>query len=184
MYLFLHVETGGLTPEFSLLELGALAVDESGKEVSRLYLKTKPDGKDPAYTITPRALEFNKIDPIVHDKQAIPYNKAEYVLYEYLEELYRLNSYRKLTVVGWSLSFTMPFIHAYLFPRDSWIQYTNLRAIDLYSMCALATIQGKAPKVSSLHDLNKILPEEIEDDNTAIRDCKVFHSLFEYLKGL
>lgn len=60
--LIFDTETGGLTPDFSVLSLGALAGDLETGEVSGAFecLVKLPSYDD--YNVTPKAMEINKLD--------------------------------------------------------------------------------------------------------------------------
>ncbi len=140
-YIALDAETGGVTPETSLLTVYFAVLDENFCVVDDLDLKVKPD--DENYVITARALEINKINLVKHDKLAIPYKDAKPLLYKFLEKNYQGE---KLIPVGHGVAFDVRRVYSTLISQGSWENFVSYRVLDTGNAAQFLRVAGLFPK--------------------------------------
>jgi len=124
-YIAFDTETGGVTPETSLLTVYFAVLDENLCVVDELDLKVKPD--DGNYVVTAQGLAINKINLIEHDKMAIPYKDAKTPLYKFLERNYQGE---KLIPVGHGIYFDILRVRPTLISQGSWENFCSYRTLD------------------------------------------------------
>jgi len=140
-YIALDTETGGVTPETSLLTLFLAVLNENFCVVDELDLKVKPD--DGNYVTTARALEINKINLIEHDKVAIPYKEAKTLLYKFIEKNYQGE---KLIPVGHGVAFDVRRIYPTLISQGSWENFVSYRVLDTGNAAQFLRAAGLFPR--------------------------------------
>lgn len=167
MYLSIDCEMGGVGPQFSLLQVGAIFYSDDFREVDKLDLKVKPD--DGVYKVSAEGLKVNKINLINHDITALTYTDAGKILGQ---KLYKYCTENKslLKIVGLNVGGDIRQITTHLISPKTWENFVSHREIDvsaihglflaagLYegkvngSLCSLLT-QFKIPHLSSsLHN--------------------------------
>ena len=140
-YLALDVETGGVTPETSLLTAYLAVLDDAFHIVDELDLKLKPE--DGNYVVTAQALSINKINLVEHDKVAMPYSKAKTPLYQFLERNYQGE---KLIPVGHGVSFDVRRVSSILISQGSWENFVSYRLLDTGNAAQFLRAAGLFPK--------------------------------------
>lgn len=126
-YLVVDTETGGLTPDFSLLTVFLGAYDEDFKMISSRHILIKPD--DGNYKVSASALAINNINLVEHDKEAYTQSQARSIVKEFLN----IHSYaetQKLNLVGHNVHFDLAQIFANLCDKQTWNRYVSYRVID------------------------------------------------------
>jgi len=139
-YLALDVETGGVTPETSLLTAYFAVLDENLLVVDDLNLLVKPD--DGNYVVTAQALAINKINLINHDVVAMPYKAARTPLYQFLERNYQGE---KLIPVGHGTAFDVARVKKDLISQGSWENYVSYRTLDTSIAAQFLRAAGRFP---------------------------------------
>lgn len=162
MYLFIDTETGGLTPRHSLLTLSCIGVDEKFQIVPTadgghgLYLQLRHD----EYAVTAGALAVNKIDLLVHDKQAITLEAARVRVCSFIEQVLQKTGKKRLVPAGHNVAFDVQFLRAYLLDDPTWDRYFTYPALDT---AAVARYLNAAGVYSGSYSLSKLcerfLPE-------------------------
>jgi hypothetical protein len=147
MYLFFDTETGGLTPDYSLLTLSAIVADSQFNIVSihdmdpGVYLRLKHAN----YVTHPRAMEVNRIDLREHDAEGFSVADARDIFLAFVKEAVSATGVRKLIPAGHNVPFDMRFLHAHLLPADEWENYFTHPALDT---CAVARFFSSANLIS------------------------------------
>ena len=126
-YLFLDVESGGLTTEYSLLTAYLAVYDEQLNLLDSLSLQMKPD--DGVYNINPEALAVNKINLIEHNKTAITYKEAKTLLYTFLN-WHSSKGADKLIACGHNVVFDIIFCTHFILSRNTWGKFISHHSID------------------------------------------------------
>ena len=140
-FLGLDVETGGVTPETSLLTAYFAVLDENLLVVDDLHLFVKPD--DGNYIVTAQALAINKINLIEHDKIAMTYKAARTPLYQFLERNYKGE---KLIPVGHGTAFDVARVKKDLISQGSWENFVSYRLLDTGNAAQFLRAAGLFPK--------------------------------------
>lgn len=137
MYLFFDTETGGLTPDHSLLTLSAIVTDRQFNIVTvhdmdpGVYMRLKYD----RYVTHPRAMEVNKINLDEHDEHGFTVPEAREIFESFVKEGRAATGESKLIPAGHNVPFDTRFVQAYLMPEDQWSRYFTHPAFDT---CAIA----------------------------------------------
>jgi oligoribonuclease (3'-5' exoribonuclease) len=190
MYLFVDTETGGLTPEHSLLTVSCIIVDEHfniipvAAEDGRpgLYLDIKHD----EYSLTSGALSVNKINLVEHDKHATAIPEARSMLRAFLNRGLQAMNKKRFVPAGHNVGFDVRFLQAYLLSPEEWDQYFTYPALDTAAVARFFNAAGIHAGGYSLGRLrDKFIPHasggdlhNAEIDNlTAIELAKKFVSL-------
>jgi len=145
MYLFVDTETGGLTPQHSLLTVSAICVDPDFNIIPRdngehgLYLKIKHE----EYALTAGALSVNKINIAEHDATAIPAQEASNQLCSYIEAMIRKSGKARLIPAGHNVAFDVSFLRAYLLDNSTWDMYFTYPAFDTAAIARFLNAAGK-----------------------------------------
>lgn len=126
MYVFIDTETGGLSPDYSLLTLAAAITDENFHILDRMYFGIHA----PVYCVTPEAMATNQINLAEHAKTALSVPAAAARLREFLSNGAALTGKKKLVPAGHNVSFDIRFIHAQLMPEEEWREYCTYPALD------------------------------------------------------
>jgi DNA polymerase III epsilon subunit-like protein len=194
MYLFFDTETGGLTPQHSLLTVSCIVVDDKFNIIpvgnplqtddgrTGLYLKIKHD----EYALTSGALSVNKIDLVEHDKQSTPLPAARTILRAFLDDGLRVSNKKRFVPAGHNVAFDVKFLQAYLLTPEEWDRYFTYPALDTAAIARFLSAAGMHAGGYSLGKLrDKFIPHtsgaelhDAEIDNlTAIELAKKFVSL-------
>lgn len=175
MYLFFDTETGGLTPDFSLLTLSAILTDRDFNIVCvhdldpGLYLRVKHDN----YVTHPKAMEVNGIDLAEHDEHGFTVPEAREAFAAFVKEGRALLGQKKLIPAGHNVPFDVKFLQHYVMPEDEWRDVFTHPALDT---CAAARLFAAANKISGgcgldnlrrIFDINTGVAHNAESDNLA-----------------
>lgn len=140
LYLPFDTETGGLTPESSLLTAHFAVCDKDFNVIDELGLAMKPN--DGQYNVSCEALEINKIDLIAHDKVAKTYSEAGQDLRNFLWK-YSKNGQIKLVPVGKNVGFDVIKVTDNLLGRKTWNQFVSYRLYDITGMVMMMKRTGR-----------------------------------------
>ena len=164
MFLFLDCETGGIGPEYSLLQTYLLITDDQFNPMDDLMLLTKPD--DGIYKVCGEAMNVNRIDLKVHDTQALYYKEAGTKLYKWLQ-LHTNDGKDKLIVVGHNVKGDIDSIIRSLISRGTWDKFTSYRLRDTQTVACFLIDCGIIKNISgSLESLCKYfrINQSVGDD--------------------
>jgi DNA polymerase III epsilon subunit-like protein len=137
MYLFFDTETGGLTPDHSLLTVSAIVTDKNFDIVTvhdmdpGVYIRLKYSN----YVTHPKAMEVNKIDLNDHDENGFTVAEASEIFESFVKEGRAALGGGKLIPAGHNVPFDMRFVQAYLMPESQWSKYFTHPPLDT---CAVA----------------------------------------------
>lgn len=175
MYLFFDTETGGLTPDYSLLTLSAIVTDKNF-DIIRIhdmdpgvYMQLKHAN----YVTHPRAMEVNKIDLRDHDADGFSVDEARDIFLAFVKEAIATTGERKLIPAGHNVPFDMRFVQAYLLPLAEWENYFTHPALDTCAVARFLTAADVIKGGCSLGALRKTFNIETgrghnaENDNLA-----------------
>ena len=155
MYLFLDTETGGLTPDHSLLTLSAIAVDASFNVVPVLdfspgvYLQLK----HASYVTQPRAMEINGINLADHDVHGFTVDEAREVLSAYVRAAKQYFGIERLQPAGHNVGFDVQFLQAQVLPKEEW---RCLVSDKLFDTCELARRYGNRRSIPGGYSLRNL----------------------------
>lgn len=158
MYLFVDTETGGLTPQHSLLTVSAICVDANFDIIPRengehgIYLKIKHE----EYALTAGALSVNKINIAEHDATATPLQDASHNLCAYIEAMRRKSGKPRLIPAGHNVAFDVNFLRSYLINDKEWDEYFTYPAFDTAAIARFLNAAGKHPGGYSLGRLREL----------------------------
>lgn len=125
MYVFFDTETGGLTPDYSLLTVSAIVADPQLNEIiihdlqPGLYLRLKYAN----YVTHERAMAVNKINLADHDRIGFTVPEASEALDAFLREAKRMTGVQRFIPAGHNVAFDMRFLQAYLLPEKQWDRF-------------------------------------------------------------
>lgn len=139
-YICIDTETGGITPDTSLLTAYFGVFDENFNFVIDLDLALKPDNG--IYNVTAEALKINKINLVVHDGIALPYKRAKALLYEFLRQSYQGE---KLIPVGHGLNFDLLQVRQNLVSKETWEDFVSYRPLDTRNAAQFLRTVGLFP---------------------------------------
>lgn len=137
MYLFFDTETGGLTPDHSLLTLSAIVTDSNFNIVPvhefepGVYVRVKHN----PYVTHKKAMEVNKIDLADNDANGFTVAETQEIFVSFVKEAIAVTGCRKLIPAGHNVPFDMRFLHAHVLPETHWGQYFTHPPLDT---CAVA----------------------------------------------
>lgn len=171
MYLFIDTETGGLTPDHSLLTLSVIPVDKDFHVVpveyrcarsgvtqntdSGLYLTIQSD----TYVLSQGALAVNKINIVEHDKTAMRIDQARDTLVSFIKSVLKVFGKKYLVPAGHNVAFDAQFIRAHLLDEQLWNQYFTYPSLDTAAVARFLNAAGIIDGGYSLTALrNKFLP--------------------------
>lgn len=191
MYLFIDTETGGLTPQHSLLTVSCIGVDENFNVVPvddnqrGLYLKIKHE----EYALTAGALAVNKIDVTQHHTSGVSLQDAQIALRQFVASVLRKTGKKRLVPAGHNVGFDVQFIRANLLTNSEWDEFFTYPALDTAAVARFLTAAGMHDGGYSLARLrDKFTPHmrgnlhNAETDNlTTIELAKKFVSLLKNL---
>lgn len=170
-YFLFDTETGGLQKEMSLLTLSGFVLDENLNTLDHINMKIKPD--DGIYKVSARALEVNKIDLSLHEKNAMRLSEAQICFKNYI---WKWAIADKLTPVGHNIRFDVKFAKHHLL--NDWDRYFEKHHIDTVSIGKYLSLSGILPKLNGYSlselamatnvkvDLGKMHDAEIDADIT------------------
>lgn len=189
MYLFMDAETGGLTPQHSLLTVSFIAVDDKfnvvplGDDNPGLYLRLRHD----EYALTAGALEVNKINLAEHHQKAMPIDVAREMLRNYLLRACQTTNKKRLIPAGHNVSFDVQFIRANLLTSQQWDEFFTYPFLDTASTArffnSAGMLSGGGYSLTALRDrflphLSKSVMHNAETDNlVTIELAKKFASM-------
>jgi DNA polymerase III epsilon subunit-like protein len=137
MYFFFDTETGGLTPDYSLLTFSAIIADRNFNVVSvhgldpGLYLRLRY----PRYNTQPRAMAINRINLAEHDAHGFSVPEAREMLLAFVHEACVATGERRLIPAGHNVPFDIQFTQRYLLPQVEWGNHFAHPSLDT---CAIA----------------------------------------------
>lgn len=155
MYVFFDTETGGLTPDYSLLTVSAIVADAQLNAVTihdlcpGLYLRLKHAN----YVTHKRALEVNKIDLADHDRIGFTVAEATEALDSFLTEAKKLLGVQRFIPAGHNVPFDIRFLQAYLLPEKRWEHFFMNPPLDT---CATARFFTAANRLAVGCGLEKL----------------------------
>ncbi len=175
MYLFFDTETGGLTPDFSLLTVSAIVVDRNFDIVHvhgfdpGLYVKVKHDN----YVVHPKAMEVNNIDLSDNDATGFSVNDAAELFEVFVKEGLSLTGCRRFIPAGHNVPFDVRFLQHYFVPESAWGNYFTHPALDTCAsarlLAASNVIQGSCglPTLRKIFKIETGVGHNAESDNLA-----------------
>lgn len=164
-YIAFDTETGGLTPDKSLLTVYAVILDEQFRTVEEIDLKLRPDTG--SFICTEESLKVNGINLLKHQIQAVPYSKAASDFTSFLQR--HAPNKKRLTAIGSNIPFDKMFVKQYLCPNlDDYIAYKHL---DVGNIFEFLKVSGIVPKHKSgkLGDIAQHFNVKV---NNALHDAK------------
>lgn len=145
-YFIFDCETGGPSPEMSLLTLYGMVLDQNLEPIDSIGLTIKPNNG--RYVIRSEAMAVNKIDIVKHDSIAIYEKEAAAQFYNFA---FKHGSQEKMTPIGHNLSMDIDFVKVHLLKDrenstgSSWGKFFSYRRIDTASIAQYLIISGKLP---------------------------------------
>lgn len=187
MYLFIDTETGGLTPQHSLLTVSCIGVDKDFNILPvpavapGLYLRIKHE----EYALTAGALSVNKIDLPQHHAAGLTLQEARSALRTFIADVMLRCGNKRLVPAGHNVGFDVQFIRANLLTDTEWDNYFTYPALDTAAVARFLNAAGRHDGGYSLTRLrDKFVPHmsgdlhNAEVDNlTTIELAKKFVSL-------
>jgi exonuclease I len=155
VYIFFDTETGGLTPEHSLLTLSAIVTDPQLNVVvihelqPGLYLRLKHDN----YVTQPRAMQVNQIDLAEHDQFGFTLPDAIETLIAFIREAKAALGVQRFIPAGHNVPFDMRFLQAQLLPPKMW---DNFFMNPPFDTCAAARLFNAANRLNVGCGLGKL----------------------------
>ena len=141
-YIAMDVETGGLTPETSILTAFFAVLDQDFNVTDEIDFNLKPE--DGIYRVTAGGLMVNKINLVEHDKTAILVKDAKTPLYEFLK---KNNHGEKLIPIGHNVAFDISRIKRDgLISEGSWETFVSYRCVDTGVVCQFLRAAGLFPE--------------------------------------
>lgn len=145
MYLFVDTETGGLTPQHSLLTVSCIGVDENfdiipvASGVPGLYLRIKHE----EYALTAGALSVNKIDLAQHHAAGLTPPEAQKALLYFLADIMKRCGKKRLVPAGHNVGFDVQFLRANLLTDEQWDQHFTYPAFDTAAIARFLNAAGR-----------------------------------------
>lgn len=173
MYLFMDTETGGLTPDRSLLTVSLIPVDKQFNIVPLtyfdplmqrtehadcgLYVAVKPE----TYVIDQEAMAVNKINIAEHEQDAVPIAAARQLIKSFAEAARKLFGKKYLVPAGHNVAFDAQFLKAHIFTEEEWDTLFTYPALDTASAARFLNAAGAIDGGYSLTALrSKFLSED------------------------
>jgi DNA polymerase III epsilon subunit-like protein len=175
MYLFFDTETGGLTPDHSLLTLSAIVTDDKFNIIPTLgfdpgvYVRVKYAN----YVVHPKAMEVNGIKLADNDANGFTVAETKEIFVSFIKEALATTGCRKLIPAGHNVPFDTRFVQAHLLPEKDWGLYFTHPAFDTCAIARLLTaanvISGGCglPKLCTAFDIDPGTAHNAESDNLA-----------------
>lgn len=185
MYLFMDCETGGLTPDYSLLTLAAIVADEDfnpirgGNKVDTLTLEIR----HPTYVVTPEALTINKIDLVNHSACGLKLEEAQEKFAEFVRNGKAMCG-DKLIPAGHNLPFDLQFVWSQLMPEEEWRRHCSYHFIDTMVVARFFKAAGIIDGGCSLTDLRELFHVETGAAHTALADTQATLAIARALKSI
>lgn len=167
MYLFLDTETGGLSPDYSLLTVAAATTDENFNITNRICFGILPAG---FYVVSPAALRVNKINLAEHSVSSLSLAKANEELTNFLKDAMAHNSNKWLIPAGHNLKFDLDFIWAQLMPEEDWKKFCTYPVLDTAVLARFFASIGKIPGFYNLVSLRQLFQIETGEAHNAMSD--------------
>lgn len=170
--MFFDTETGGLTPDFSLLTLSAIATDAQFNIVSvcgydkGMYLRIKHED----YVVHPRAMEVNGIKLADNTEHGFTVTEARELLLAFVAEAKKVLGERKLVPAGHNFPFDMRFLQAYLIPDPEWHDHFTHPPLDTCLSARLLLAAKLIEGGCSLPHLRKLFGIKTGADHNAQSD--------------
>lgn len=166
MYVFIDTETGGLTPDYSLLTLAAAVTDEDFNIRDIVCFGIH----GPTYCVTKEAMEVNQINLVDHAKSALSSTAAAARLREFLINGAALTGRKKLIPAGHNVAFDLRFIHAQLIDEVSWNEYCTYPALDTVAIARFFVAAKRITGSCSLPAMRKLFQIETGSAHNAESD--------------
>jgi DNA polymerase III epsilon subunit-like protein len=182
MYLFMDTETGGLTPEHSLLTVSVIPVDKDFQIVpvdyydpffnqtthtdSGIYVAIKSD----TYVLDQEALAVNKIDIVEHDKTAVPIAVARELICGFAEHCRKLFGKKYLVPAGHNVAFDVKFLKAHVLSEQEWDRLFTYPALDT---AAIARFLNAAGYIGGGYSLTSLRDKFLSDDFGVAHNAEV-----------
>ena len=185
MYLFMDCETGGLTPDYSLLTLAAIVADadfnpiRGGNKVDTLTLEIR----HPTYVVSPEALTINKIDLVNHSACGLKLEEAKEKFEEFVKNGKAMCG-DKLIPAGHNLLFDLNFVWAQLMPQDVWRRYCNHHFLDTMVVARFFKATGVIEGGCSLTDLRELFHVDTGVAHTALADTQATMAIARALAAI
>lgn len=142
MYLFIDTETGGLTPDRSLLTVSMIPVDKELQIIpieyydplqnttshtdAGLYLALKHD----TYVVDKQALAVNKLNVVEHDESAVPLPLAHDLVCSFIRQVLKTVGRKYLVPAGHNVAFDVAFLKSQLFTPAEWDEFFTYPFFD------------------------------------------------------
>lgn len=185
MYLCIDTETGGLTPDYSLLTLAAIVADEEfnpirgGTAADTLSLEIR----HPKYVVSPEALTINKIDLVHHSARGLRIEQAQQKFSEFVRQAKELCG-KKMIPIGHNLPFDLSFVWAQLLPKEQWNQYCDYHFLDTMVAARFFKAAGVIQGGCRLDDLREFFHIDTGQAHTALADTKATLAVARALKAI
>lgn len=141
-YIAIDTETGGLSPDTSLLTAYFTILDENLDSKASLSLFVKPNNG--VYSVTAQALSVNKINLIEHDKIAITYSKAGQDFRDFIIK-HSDGGKLKLIPIGQNVYFDLERIYGLLLNKNEAQKYMSYRLLDTGVITQFYKLKGVIP---------------------------------------
>lgn len=185
MYLCIDTETGGLTPDYSLLTVAAIVADEDfnpvrgGNAADTLSLAIR----HPKYVVSPEALTVNRIDLIHHSATGVKLEQAQQRFEDFVRQAKDMCG-KKLIPVGHNLPFDTGFVWEQLLPKDKWSQYCDYHFLDTMVAARFFKAAGVIQGGCRLDDLREFFQIDTGPAHTALADTKATLAVARALKTI
>jgi DNA polymerase III epsilon subunit-like protein len=173
MYLFMDAETGGLTPQHSLLTVSFIVVDERfnivplGEDNPGLYLRIRHD----EYALTAGALAVNKINLVEHNEKGLPLPAAAERMRDFLRRGCAATNKKRLIPSGHNVNFDVQFVRANLLTDEQWNEFFTYPFLDTAAIARFLNAAGMYSGGYSLTALrSRFLPGMTGDLHNAEAD--------------
>lgn len=175
MYVFFDTETGGLTPDYSLLTVSAIVADAQLNVVTiqdlcpGLYLRLKHAN----YVTHERALQVNKINLADHDRIGFTVAEASEALDAFLREAKRMLGVQRFIPAGHNVPFDIRFLQAYLLPEKRWDRFFMNPPLDtcttarFFNTANRLTVGCGLEKLRAYFGIDTGVAHNAESDNLA-----------------
>lgn len=182
MYLFMDTETGGLTPDRSLLTASFIPVDKNfgimpltyfdplmqrtEHAECGLYLAIKPE----TYVIDQEALAVNKINIAEHERDAVPIDMARRLIASFVEAARKESGKKYLVPAGHNVAFDVQFLKAHIFTEDEWDKLFTYPMLDT---AAAARFLNAAGAIDGGYSLTAMRSKFLSDDFGVAHNAEV-----------
>lgn len=139
MFVFIDTETGGLSPDYSLLTVAAAVTDKEFNVLDTLAFSLRPaDG----YIVSPEAMQVNKIDLAKHATDAIYADSARLKLETLLSTGLTRTGLRRLVPAGHNVGFDLGFVYSQIMPEADFRRYCTYPALDTAAVARFLSNAG------------------------------------------